>query len=89
MNYVLSNNNLYKVGEAAATINPYRAYIQISDPSETKLRFVVNDEVATSIEGIEATENVENGKIYDISGRLVTRPVKGLYIKNGKKFIVK
>lgn len=90
VNYVLSNNNLYKVGEKAATINPYRAYIQVpASVSETKVRFVVDNEVATSIEGIEATENVENGKIYDISGRLVTRPVKGLYIKNGKKFIVK
>lgn len=30
-----------------------------------------------------------DGAIYDLSGRRVTNPVKGLYIKNGKKFIQK
>ena len=41
--------------------------------------------------GIEATlnEGVENGIIFDLSGRRVANPTKGIYIKNGKKFIVK
>lgn len=39
-----------------------------------------------------ATLNVVNkntGAIYDLSGRKVTKAAKGLYIKDGKKFIVK
>jgi len=41
--------------------------------------------------GINATlnEGVENGIIFDLSGRRVANPTKGIYIKNGKKFIVK
>lgn len=31
----------------------------------------------------------KNGKIYDLSGRQVSKPAHGLYIMNGKKFVVK
>jgi|GEM_PF-730118 len=30
-----------------------------------------------------------NGQIYDLSGRAVYTPAKGIYIRNGKKFVVK
>ena len=30
-----------------------------------------------------------NAKIYDLNGRQVEHPLKGLYIKNGKKYVVK
>ena len=88
-NYFISKDKLYK-SAGGTTIKGTRAYLKANiQGGEVKVRFVIDDETATSIEGIEFTENVENGKIYDISGRMVTRPVKGLYIKNGKKFIVK
>jgi hypothetical protein len=85
--YFIASNQLWK-SEGSTTIAGTRAYLKAKE-ADVKVRFVIGDETATSIEGIKFTENVENGKIYDISGRLVTRPVKGLYIKNGKKFIVK
>ena len=94
-NYVLSNNTIYAVGEKGATINPYRAYIQIAQPVEggeaKALRFVIDGEDATAIEGIAAeTGNVLlDGQVYDMSGRLVKNPTKGLYIVNGKKVLVK
>ena len=34
-------------------------------------------------------QNVENETIYDLAGRKVTAPTKGIYIKNGKKILVK
>ena len=44
------------------------------------------------VTGIE-TWNVErgtlNGKVFDLQGRKVTKPAKGLYIVNGKKVVVK
>lgn len=43
--------------------------------------------------GIEETlngeENTKDKMIYDLQGRRVTKPVKGLYIVNGKKVIIK
>jgi len=90
-NYVLKNNIIYSVGTAGATINPYRAYIQIAQEGEAKaLRFVIDGEDATGIESIAAeAENTVNGQVYDMSGRLVKNPVRGMYIVNGKKVLVK
>lgn len=34
-------------------------------------------------------EQARDGKIYDLGGRQVTHPTKGVYIRNGQKFIVK
>jgi hypothetical protein len=31
----------------------------------------------------------EKGFLYDLNGRRVEQPLKGLYIKNGKKYVVK
>ena len=41
----------------------------------------------TGIRDIQMNKN--DGKIYDLMGRRVTNPTKGIYIQNGKKFIVK
>ena len=42
----------------------------------------------TGIKSIWAGEG-DNAKIYDLKGRRVVQPSKGLYIKNGKKYVVK
>lgn len=40
--------------------------------------------------GIDAIRReAENGKVYDLSGRQVKNPQKGLFIINGKKIVVK
>ena len=42
---------------------------------------------AASVEQVK--DNQENALIYDLSGRRVENPVKGLYVKSGKKVVVK
>ncbi len=44
--------------------------------------------MATAIEAVES-ETLANGAIYDLSGRRVSKAVKGVYIQNGKKVLVK
>ncbi len=39
----------------------------------------------TGIDSVEGTETTANEAIYDLSGRRVQNPAKGLYIMNGKK----
>ena len=36
-----------------------------------------------------STAKEENNTIYDIQGRIVNNPTKGLYIVNGKKMVIK
>ncbi len=45
--------------------------------------------MTTGIVAVEGTEAEANGAIYDLSGRRVAKAVKGVYIQNGKKVLVK
>ena len=73
---------------AAETIKANKVYLLVDAASSAKIRIVEGE--ATGIE-----ENYEFGiknsdaATYDLSGRKVANPAKGLYIKSGKKFIVK
>jgi len=74
----------------AFTVGANTAYLPAS-AATAKVRFIGLDgeEIADDIEAIEATEGVNNGAIYNLAGQRVTAPTKGIYIKNGKKFIIK
>ncbi len=66
-----------------------KAYLQVPVANGAKaLTIVWNDGETTGINSVETVE-IENGNVYDLSGRKIANPAKGLYIKNGKKFIVK
>jgi len=100
--YILSNNTLYDTvgatGEDAIEVSANRAYIdvdqidQITNSSSTKARvnlFFDGADETTGIKNLDAIETLTSGKVYDLSGRVVTAPTKGLYIVNGKKVFVK
>lgn len=69
------------------TLGMNKSYLELpSGASFVKIRF---NGAATSIDTVEADANAA-GAVYDLCGRRITTPVKGgLYIKNGKKFLVK
>ena len=79
-----------------ATFNPStvaipsnKAYLMVSNTEARQLTCVFDDEAT----GISATlmnseERIVNS-IYNLAGQRVAQPTKGLYIKNGRKVIVK
>ena len=83
---------------------PGKAYLNVSTEAATKpanaaptrgFAFPGNDEttgigeiVIEGDAGISGTANAD-GRIYNLQGQQVTTPVKGLYIKNNKKVIIK
>ena len=87
-NYVLSSNQIYSVGTAGATINPYRAYIQIAESAPVKALTFFVDDTETAIEDI-SEGNIVEGAIYNLAGQRVNKTQKGIYIVNGKKVMVK
>ncbi len=96
--YILSNNTLYDTegatGANAITVGANKAYVNkaLITPSSAKGRvelFFNGADDTTGIESMNAIETLTSGKIFDISGRVVTAPTKGLYIINGKKVLVK
>lgn len=44
---------------------------------------------ATGIESVKVDDLTKDGAVYNLNGVRVTNPTKGLYIKNGKKYMVK
>jgi hypothetical protein len=90
-NYVLSNNTLYPVGTAGATINPYRAYIQIAQNAPARLNFFVDGEETTDISGEGRVDIIEfaTAPVYNLNGQRVQNVKKGVFIQNGKKIVKK
>jgi hypothetical protein len=50
--------------------------------------FAFGDDSTTGISNVNVNENV-NGSVFDLQGRKVNKPGKGLYIVNGKKVVIK
>ena len=46
-------------------------------------------EVPTGIENVNRNDNVNGNRYYDLNGRRVAQPTKGVYILNGKKVVIK
>ena len=100
--FVLNAGKLYKTSENTVLL-PQRWYLSATDRTSTPVEpatmlrsisiNVIGDGEATGIEDIHV--NTESGAdasgntgIYDLQGRKInSEPTKGMYIKNGKKYI--
>ena len=81
------NVGFYKVAaDNTMTIKPFRAYLTATTEARS-LRIVYADNTTTAITATAATEG--SSAVYDLQGRQVSQPLKGIYVKDGKKFIVK
>ena len=88
-NYVISNDQFYRINATSATMKNTRAYLVLDTPaSGVKGVVTFGDDVADGIELI-SIDDLNNNAIYDLSGRRVSNPTRGIYIVNGKKVIVK
>ena len=69
--------------------NSHKAYLYVPNATNAALKFRFEDGT-TAIESVLNNGADTNAPIYDLSGRRVMNAVKGgIYIQNGKKFIVK
>ncbi len=69
--------------------NSHKAYLYVPNATAAALKFRFEDGT-TAIESVLNNGADSNAPIYDLSGRRVMNAVKGgIYIQNGKKFIVK
>ena len=91
-----------KFGVHEGELSPYRVYLNIKTPQSAPSRAMMfsiglpDDSSTTGIriinmaDGMQAGSSVKSAAIYTLEGQRVNgTPRKGIYIKNGKKFIVK
>lgn len=91
--FFISNNTWFEAAENnPVNIKAFRAYIELSQEATArgiKGIFSDLDGEVTGINGVNATEKKFDGTVYDLSGRKVAQPARGLYIVNGKKVVIK
>ena len=69
--------------KADATVDELKAATEALKAAEEAFN------TATGIESVKVDDLTKDGAVYNLNGVRVTNPTKGLYIKNGKKYMVK
>ena len=89
--YYALQSNVFRKVDGNNLIKAGRAYLEIPESlfnGEAKTMLTLEDET-DGILLINGNEQNKNDNIYDIQGRKVENPTKGIYIVNGKKVVVK
>ncbi len=92
--YAMGGGTLKQAASASSDLQPFRWYMSVTDRNgnpkavnEVKI-MVFDDE--WDADNVELTTNdKQEAEMYDLSGRKVKNATKGIYIKNGKKVLVK
>jgi len=90
--YVLNKKSdvvgFYKLS-STGTIGANKAYLTYSSGSSSAPSFFGFDGNTTGIDATLVNSEKVNSVVYDLQGRRVAQPTKGLYIVNGKKVVIK
>ena len=91
--YALGTKNgitgFYKV-RSGAIVPLHKAYYKPASNSPQAIFFSFGEVDATGIDEVSVKADEDNGEVFDLQGRRIKGNLaKGIYIKNGKKFIVK
>ena len=87
LNYLNNAVGFYRA--AGMTVAADRAYLSLDSDipaGSAKVNLIFSDEESTGINNVNAVENT-NEKVFNLAGQQMKSAVKGVYIKNGKKYI--
>ena len=95
------NDNKFYYSAGKTKMKAFRAFFEfydiltdVEDNAGAKIAFLV-DNTPASIEGLATNGTISNGAVYTVGGQLIGRNVderqlkKGVYIRDGKKFVIK
>ena len=85
--YILSGDMFYRASEGVLAVG--KAYLHFDTAPARELSLIFEDEEVTGIRSVDNGKVTIDNAVYDLSGRRVANPTKGLYIVNGKKVILK
>lgn len=86
-----AGNKIYKANGSGNKTNGFRAYFAIPNGAAASALRVVIDGTATSIKNINSEVVESNAPVYNLQGQRVdgNNLTPGIYVKAGKKFVVK
>lgn len=96
--YAIAGDGNWHPISQGSSLKPFRIFMTIENrdgtpyqPTSTaaiRIR-MAGEEETTGIENQESTGNRQQTIVYDLQGRRVENPTKGIYIVNGKKTVIK
>ena len=92
LNYTTANGvGFYKLSNTSGTIEANKAYLTYDGKAGARGFFGLDDNNGTTGIEMPVVEGNDNADtvVYDLQGRRVLNPTKGLYIVNGKKVVIK
>ncbi len=86
--YVLNEaGDAFEYATKTTSIEPFGNYFKTTLPEESRPQSIKIAGNATGISDVNADKLSQDNRIYDMQGRIVKAPAKGIYIKNGRKFV--
>ena len=88
--YVLSGGSSFVWVKDAGTLSAGKCWIQLpKSPNNARALSIVFDGETTGISTAKTAADTKDAAVYDLQGRRVMQPTKGLFIVNGKKVVIK
>ena len=93
----VTNTDVYVLGNGKnglgfymlkGTLQAGKGYLSVSEEAGNAKQNFIGFEVVTGLDAVEA-KDADDAAIYNLQGIRVAHPQKGIYVKNGKKFVVK
>lgn len=78
----------YPISSTDLTVSANKAYLHTEGTNAPALVLSFGEGETDGVKGIDGTKDGQ-APVFDLQGRRVQKAVKGLYIQNGKKFMVK
>ena len=86
--YVAGNADFQKANGGNG-LKAYRAYMKKVGSSSAEVETSINGFVIDGIQLVETAESQTSESIYNLNGQKVSKALKGVYVINGKKVVVK
>ena len=89
--YVLTNGSNFVWVKDAGTLAAGKCWIELIPTSAAHARAlsIVHEGETTGISTVKTDADTKDAAVYDLQGRRVMQPTKGLFIVNGKKVVIK
>ncbi len=86
VDYYVLNGTAFVYVKNAGTIAANKCWLEVVEDVPLNARQIVLEGEATGVKLVSTFSKGENA-FYDLNGRKVSKPTKGVYIQNGKKVV--
>jgi hypothetical protein len=88
--YVLNGGSSFVWVKDAGVLSAGKCWVQLEkSPANARALSIVFEGETTGISTVKTAVDTKDAAVYDLQGRRVTQPTKGLFIVNGKKVVIK